>query len=696
MAIELVESKEPEGAELLKQEPRTEAEEPQQTTLNPLHIPDEIWKREEERLREWINDELTAAEGERGGMIEKFIRWNKAYDAPLSLVPKNFPIHNASNITAPLIKEHVHTLVGQLVQSTISLKPPVVLEDLAPEWETFVDPIQDFLAAAAERELNWEESGTDWVLEASILGTSILEVTHVVDERKIYRYTADGLQAYPVNVVFHDGPKFRHVPIGSFWIRMFERDPEEARWCAKELTYSLHELQEKQAQGKFANIDKILKYYEEQEDDVREAQNRSLDQTSAGVSRIPDRFKIFEFYCTYDIDRDGRNEELRLYYHRDSQTFLGYQFLPNWNGKRGFIKLGYFPRVDRFYDEGIAEMLEQIQTAVSAVINRRADNATMANLKMIIKRRMLKTLQPGDPLYTGKVIEANDIWNDIREFSLSEIYPSTVNEEMIFRQIADRLSGTSEAAAGAALPVSRTTAAAQLALLQEQRNRLGLTISAIRKAGQKAWLQAVELYSQFGTNGKAIAWMGERGRQVEAIFRLPRRVTELGMGMRISAPTSTQNSQVKRENLIASFNLTVQLYERLLPLAQGLAPDATAEIARALVSSARHFLRNILESFDEISDPAEILSGLVVLERLLPAPENLGGLESFNRAAQTAEINDRLSRMESLLREAEGTREGNTGVRAGDQRPSRITPPEGNGRQFPGGGLLSGEPLFRS
>lgn len=699
------EVKPPASAELLDREPKNEGEEPNQGPRNVLPIPLEMWKRARERLGEFIDQELNLCESERWPMMARMARWKEAYIAPLPDGPKNFPIPNSSNLTVPLIKEHVHTLVGQLVQSTIAQRPYVTFKDLAWEWTDYVDLLERFLDTAADRDLDYEESCILWIIESAILGTSIMEVPYEVDERSVYRYTVDGKRTFKTNVIFQDGPTVKHVPIGSFWIRMDERDPQKARWCAKRLQLSEMELLEKEAQGKFYGVRKILDFYAKPEDDekvadraftgarndlIRQAEDEALKQKPI----MPSKLEIFEIYISYDIDGDGRFEELRLYYHRDSRNFVGRQFLPYWSGQRGFIKLGYFPRIDRFYDEGIAEMLEQIQIAVSAIVNRRADNATMANLKMILKRKILRSLMPGDPLYTGKIIEVNDIYNDVREFSMSEIYPSTVSEEQILRGLADRLSGINEGAQGAAMPVTRTTAAAQLALLQEQRNRIGLSITKIRKGQRKIFQLAFWHYNQFGTNSKGLLWMGEKGRIVDAIFRLPRRVKELIQAIDISVPTSLQNKQVKRENAIAVFNLMVQLYKEMLPLVQALAPNALGEVVGGMVKSARHFMQEVLETFD-VSDPDAVLTGIASLERILPAPENLGGMAAHDGRAETAQILDGLSRVEGILREAEAARDGNGRVSPGGERPRRTAPPERNGRGAPESILFGGESLFQ-
>jgi hypothetical protein len=699
--------KPPEAATALEREPEADREEPNQKPRNVLAIPKSLWTDEKVAcLRTFIDNELNLCETERGPMMIRLARWKEAYIAEMAKTPKNFPLYNSSNLTIPLIKETVHTLVGQLVQSTTQTRPRAILKDLAPEWEPYQDRLEKFLDLAAERDMGYEEGCVQAIIESAILGTSITEEPYEVDERHIYRYTAGGDKTYPDTVILHDGPKIRHIPIASFWIRNHEREPDTARWCAKRLLLSEMELREREANGKFYGIDQLIEWYAKpkEEGEVSDASfqgelpdrvHQKEDELLEQREFLPSQIEIFEIFLSFDIDDDKRYEELVLYYHRPSQMFVGSIFLPYWEGKRGFQKWGYFPRTDRFWDEGIAEMLEQIQIAVSAIANRRADNATLANLKMILKRKILKNLQPGDPLYSGKIIEVNDIYNDVREFSMSEIYPSTINEEQLLRQVGDRLSGINEATTGSAMPVTRTTAAAQMALLQEQRNRIGLTISKIRKAQQQIMQTAFWRYNQFGTNNKGLLWFGERGRVIDVIFRMPRRLKELVQAIEINTPSSTQNSQVKRENSIAVFNLLVQLYREILPLVQALSPNILPVVVQSMVKGARKYMGDVLESFDT-SDPDAVLEGLLVLERVLPAPENLGGVESFDQRASSAQEIDALSRVEGLLREVEATRDGEHRTSAGGgERPRRTAPPEGNGRGDTSGLLFGGESFFQ-
>lgn len=677
-----IEAEEVSSAELIDDEPPGEAEEPQQHSSFAKEIPDSMWAEHEEDIRIFLDQELALADAERGDFVEKIARWKKAYAAPLPDGPKNFPILNASNLTVPVIKEIVNTLSAQLVQVTMTAEPRWVLKDLADEWDSYVPMIERFLDVASRRDLKLDESAIEWIVEAVKLGTSVAEMGYDVKEKKTYRYTADGDKVYPKKVVTRDGPVHFHVPLSKFWIRFHETDVQDARWVAKELDYNEVELRDKVAMGKFdKEVGEFLLTHEDKpEGDVAPDQREAEKHEETKPSRR-ENVRVFEIHLSWDIDGDGVFEELRLYYHWDSGKFLRKEFQPFWHGHRPFIKIGFFPVEDRFYDMGVCEMLESLQAAISQKHNQRADNATLANAKMIIKRKMLKSLKPGDPLYSTKIIEANDIWNDIREFQLADIYPSTVQEEQILRNYAERVVGHGEASAGGARPITRTTATAEMALLQEQMKRLDLAVRNVRQGLNKVGWFTMNLYFQYGTNGKALAWMGERGRIVEAIFRLPRRLVELGMAIETNTPTSTQNRQVQRENAIALFNLQVQMYQELIPLVAQIAPESIGEVVHALVTSAKKFMSDTLAAF-EVSDPEDVLAGLTVLERILPNPANFGGMDDFVRREESAALFEKLDRVEGILTEAERASRGSEGVRPGGRRSEAVSPGEG----VPGGG----------
>lgn len=661
-----------EGAELLTEEPEGAGDEPIGSKLVG-HIPRKLMTPAvREEIQAYLREELTLAQGERQGFLEKVARWELAYEAPIPTSPKNFPIFNASNLTMPVIKEAVNTLAAQLVQATDTARPRWIFKDIAKEWEPFTDRVETFLDMASDRDMKFSQPHTDWVIECAKFGTAILEVVWEVDERRIYKYDESGFRAYPSTITLRDGPVANHIGLSNFWIRFHERDIQKARWVAKELEFTETELKQREKMGKFHSVSKVLEHYRPKDTDPKSKVNEAIEKTQPILRNL----KVMEVWLSWDIDGDDTFEETKLYFHRDTGLLIGEFFNPYWHGKRPFVKIGYFPKPGRFYDEGLCEMLEQLQVAISNMANKRADNAAWANMKMLLKRRTVRNLQPGDPLYMGKIIEVNDPNSDIRELNLSEVYPSTINEERMMQSRVERVAGTNEGIAGAAMPVTRTTASAQIALLQEQAKRIDLTVRNIREGRQEVGWFVMQLYSQHGTNGKAVAWMGTKGHEVEAVFRMPRRITEMGASLFTQTPTSMQNKQVQRENKIALFNLLMQLHKEIFPLAQQFSPESVPFVAAGAIKGAQKFMADILEAFEE-PDPEGILAGLAVLEKLLPQMENLGGLETLERGVEVSQILDRLAGLEHLAAETEAAVEDSRRISDPGRNGKRFSAPEG-------------------
>lgn len=685
---------------VLTEEPEGESEAPIEETPIAAQIPSVMWDPICDDVTNFVRDEIWRALNERSDFEKKLARWKLVYDVPMPEGPKTFPFFGASNLTLPVVKEAVNTLTAQLVQATLTARPRWVLTDLAAEWETFIDEIETFLDIASERDLQIGKTAVPWIIEAAQLGTSVLEVGYEAIEKEYFQITSDGTGVFPKSLVMHDGPITYNMDLSDFIIRFGESDIQRARWCAKRLRLNETDIIDHERSGRFQKGTwDLLKDLKPADDSRIPKQKELAEDIEETKPHFREEFVFYEVWLSYNLKPRSKDNgelpkmtEIVVYYNEKLQKIVGRQFHPYWHGKRPFIKLGYFPVPGRFYDQGLCEMLEQIQEAISSRYNQRSDNITLASLKIFLKRKGVRALQPGDPLYSGKILEVLDVHNDIREMKISEIYPSTVNEELMLRDYGERLSGTNEVTAGSAQPVSRTTASAQLALLQEQAKRIDLTVRGIRSGLDEIGSQAIDLYFQFGVNGKGLAWMGERGRTVEAVFRLPRRVVELGLAVKVQAPTSLQNRQVKRENSIAMFNLLTTLYQQMIPLAQGLAPDALPEVVRSMVGGAQKFMGDVLETFD-ISDPEEALAGLTVLERLLPRAEDLGGLEAFTRGAESAEVLEKLSGLEGLLREAEILRRRDTGVPESSRDAPRLPPPTGSPPELGTDILFGGEPV---
>jgi hypothetical protein len=333
-------------------------------------------------------------------------------------------------------------------------------------------------------------------------------------------------------------------------------------------------------------------------------------------------------------------------------------------------------------------MLDQLQEEISTIHRQRIDNATLANMRMIVTSRAIEGLRPGDPLYPGKVIRASST-DDVKPLQLTEVYPSTFTNEQVSMTLAERVSGVNEAMLGRALPVTRTTATAQIQLLEENRQRFELAIRRARRVIGKAGEMIYDQFHQFGTGGLAQEWLGDRGLIVEELFRMPRERVVAGFAVNVVPTTARVNRQIEMQSNLQLFQLLVQLHQQLLPIAQAFAPQALPMIAHALVSGARRFMLRVLEAFDE-KDPEGILEALALLERILPSPASQGVAQDIR--SQLEDLSAALSGLPADIGRAVGTSVSEVlGGLEGAVRSAAGSPNGGGGL---GGGIIVPEGTF--
>lgn len=646
-------------------------------------IPDSLLR--EDELVDYLDFEIYTAKGEREEYIKKLARWQEVYDAPREEDAKKWPFKGAANLKVPVVKEVVNTLTSQLLQTILTPRPTWVLRNLAEEWDPFKGLLERFLDTAARREFDFNDVVEDWVLEGTKYGTSILEVGYDFEEQKRYIQSANGEEYIAKKEVVKDGPELFNVPLEDFFTRTYEQDIQDANWVAKRMRMSEPELKSRAMSGLFRKEEVkdliIARRTDEDEDEVTE-KHETLEEIEP-TSR--EEYTVFEAWVSWNLDDgDDIETEILVYWVPETRAVLSARFHPFWHNKRPFVKFVYFPVEHRFYGEGICEQLEALQEEISEIHNQRLDNATLANIRGVVVRRMAKALKPGDTLYPGIVIEADDPVRDVMPFQMAEVYPSTYQNEQVARNYVERVSGVSEAQSAGAMPVTRTTATAQALLLQEGAKRFDQTIRKLREGIGDIGELVLRLYFQFGAGDKPVLWMGKKGEVVNGIFSLPKRASELGIGIEASAPTSRLNKEAQRQNSLALFNLMVQLYKEIIPLAAQMAPDELPAVVAGLVNSAKQFMFQVLEQFD-VTNPEDVLAGLTVLQRVLPNPEDLGGMESFRSGEETARIFDQLGELEDLLRETpRGDNGGRTSAQSGEDlrrflREQRISRSAGQG-----------------
>ena len=647
--------------ELPKAELVEKADDPVAMVATPPHeIPLSLMTLEARKdLACYLTAEIETAEGERQGLIDKLPRWEEAYRAKYDPdATKDFPFEGAANLTVPFIQEVVDVLVAGLRQTLLVPGPIWMLEDIANEWEVFTKRMEKFFTLAGERELKLNKYFVTYILDLVKYGTATAQVDHYYEEGLHGVYDRFGKKVALETRIKKSGPVFWNIPLQDFFIRIHETDVQEAEWCSKRLRLTGEQIKARVASGLFAQApaERLMKHaWDWMPDEVRE-KYEELNDTEP-VDRC--EFVVHEVWHKTTLDgpkvkssHADMSVECVGYLAPQTEEFLSERFNPHWHGERPFVKDVYTEIQYCFYGMGIPEKLEGIQVEISAQHNQRLDAGTVSNRKMLKVRRGSGAYRPGDPVYTGKVWFVKNM-DDIEEFSLGEPAQSTIQNEGITRGYGERLSGVNEANSGGAMPVTRTTATAQIALLQEGARRRDQIIGNLRDTIGKIGEYMMSYYFQYGAGNKPLVWMGRDGAVLMKLFELPKRASELGLGIKPVAPTSQINKELQRQNTLAVYNVLSTVYEKLIQYIVQLHPEQADVAFGGLVVSASAYTRHILELFDA-PNIDDVLSALAVLEKLYPQPEDAGGMNELTQLEARDATIMQLKKIEALLADRPG------------------------------------------
>lgn len=596
-------------------------------------LPPEVELKEEQKKRfiNYLISELSQADSERQPSLYDFARWRRKYRTKFPEFPKDWPLANSSQITIPVIKTAVHALTSRVFQTVMAADPIIACRTKNKDYQDFSVDYEEFFGLYATERLDLENIMDTVTTETIQLGTSVVEVTTKRDKRVVVTYDPLTRQYKKAVKEIYNGPIVYHFPIEDFWCRIAYQDVQKAPWCGKELRLNWSTIKDMALSGDFdpEQINKIWRLPESQG-------NLSPGERTVQAieNRVPfdwQEYRIFELSVRWDVDGDGIDEELLIYFHWESRTLLRVKFNTFRNGRRPWIIFRYIRVPHRLYGEGMCEILEHLQEEISTMHNQRVDNATVSNLQIILVKKLIRGLSPGDRLWSGKIVKADP--EQVGTLRLGEIYPSTTQAESMAYGYARELSGVGEVATGQAQPVTRTTATAQLSLLEELNRRFDKPIKAIRKSLREIGVHCTDLMADYGTNGLAEEWLGdERGANIEQMLAEPKTFAPGNARIQILATKSTVNREVEFQSAIAVMNLIVQMGQQMIQLAQMAGPQAAGVVAHELVGAIREPWKKVMQ-YSDSQNVEEAMSVLNVLSRILPAPESLGGLGGAEAAA---------------------------------------------------------------
>jgi len=551
-------------------------------------------------LKSFITVELEDAVSTRFQLESSWRELLRMYEGLTKNPVKNFPIENAPNIEVTVGAIAADAIYAQAYDTIFSVEPFVTVRSIPKskgdkEYADSVAAMQRFVNHITDFELGIKDSGDEFLLDDVQLGTGIFYIpwTEKRKKTKIARI----LTACP-RVRCHP-PEDTFAPGGSV------DDPDDAMWIGLRFWYTAQDI-EALAQRNGWNT---LGVTPAGAKDWVRTRREMLGKQPSGIERKGNLYEIFDFYCYFDIDGDGLDEDLYVVWDRTSRNILKVVYNPY--DRRPIEKGVYQRRSHLFYGLGVLEMMKPYEEELSDIHNYGTLNMLLANAR--IWKARTGTVPANMTLWPNRVIEMDDP-DSLKPEQMGEVYSSIFSAQAVVMQLAERRVGVNEVSnPNQGQLGNRTPGITALSMIQQFNKRFTPAFGAMRRAFAGAVKQALYRYQEQVLSGKSkvmahiVRILGiQDGYRVISLLR--NEDFDEGMVVELTASSATVNKEAERQATFQLVGILAQYYQRTLELitvaSNPQTPPAVADVAKQIAESAGEVIERTLRTFDQVRDPS--------------------------------------------------------------------------------------------
>lgn len=573
----------------------------------------------ETRLRSYLNEELNRHYMERDPWIQDIEAWQRNYWAEPVTKRATFPFTGASTVVIPLTAITVEAMFARVDRQLFGLKQFVSAGTKNDEWEESARPVEALLDHVLKVDIDIRKPLTSSCLEIIKYGTGVMKTGYERVIKKAIRQIGSEEQEF--DVVIKDGPIIESTAIARFLMPFSSINPQTAPWCAEEHSKSPFEIRAFEDSGLFypGTMETLKSWIQMSAMGGVYGQERRFERDQERMEHKiavwPKLITWFEFNISFDIDGDGRDEELIINYHRGAQFFMSIRYNHNDDLHRQWRVGVFFPVEHRWTGIGEGKMLDQFQREVTTQHRQRLDNATLANMKMVVIHRS-SGYSTREPIFPGKMWEVDNM-DFIKELSLSEIHESSFSNEQSTLIYSQQRSGVNELNLGMPQIGTPGTATSDLARMQEGNKKFDLVYANIKKMVDQVIIDTAVNIRQFGIRNIRYYDAVSGGNLAKVFFQQDPSMIRDGLILELAASGQQQNKLQDRTNMIQIAGISQQYVAGKIQLAQLLQqPQIMQMLAIEGMDVADEIMKLIYDTYDLPSAQRLILK-LPILDQML-------------------------------------------------------------------------------
>ena len=555
-----------------------------------------------EKLTRFLYSEIDKHNMERSTWVNDITKANILYRARTDTLPgTQSPIKYGATIIVPLAAisiEAIHarnmTTLFALDQFT-SLKLPDKFDEIDRDLERLID--HELLINA-----NIYDVFDSVLLQTTKTGNGVAKTGWTETIRHAVKEDKDGKEI-EFKVTTQRGSVVKAIPVTKFLMPFQYQDPNQSPWVGEE-----GELDE----FGFDTLIESEYYYPDVKEEIKgwltEGSGRTGtpgDQTRTNYEieenrqpSFPTEFKTYHIWLCFDINGDGRKEEVVADFHLESSTLLSLRY--NWHDdlRRPYHFTKHMPVENRWAAIGVCQQLEHMQEEVTAFHRLRLDNSALANLRMF-KARRLSGITSDEPIFPGKIWMLDDL-TDIEPMQAGEIYNSSYQNESQIVLYAQQRTGVNELTLGMPQVGTPGTAASDLARVQEGNRRHDYTYKSVRKFATGIIVDTICNIAQFGVSNVNLYDSLTQGTKVKDFIKgLSLTDIRQQVGITVGVAGQNQNTLLDRASWQQISQILLQYYTTSAQAITELKdPALQAEFLTKSLLGGTEAVRQILESFD--------------------------------------------------------------------------------------------------
>ena len=576
----------------------------------------------ERRLISYLNQELLNHYHEREPYLHKLEGWQQQYWAEPSQERLTFPFDGAANIVIPITAIAVEAIHARNMMQLETLPRLVSARSINPDWDDSVHDVEASLDYELRRNVKFLNKLESSILECEKFGTGLGKVGYEKIVRTAVREKLNDDGSYgeeDFQVVVKDGPTADSVSFARFLMPYYARDPQSSPWCGEEHNQTPYQIKVLEDSGFFrpGTFERIRNWVSRSPVGtfgLERKFERHQEELEKRAVTWPQYIDWQEIWLSFDVDSaptefenqagyqgnlsdKGTPKEIVVHFHRASMSVMSIRY--NWYSDlhRPYRVAKYFPTEHRWTAIGICKQNEQFQTEITTQHRQRLDNATMANMRMI-KINKMSGYGPSEPIFPGKMWFLDDM-DHIDSLQMSEIYPSSYNNEQATLVYSQQRTAVNEATLGMPQVGTPGTATSDLARMQEGSKKFDYTYKNIRQYLSELVLDTACVIQQFGPKNLAYYDNAENGAQVRKFFEMPQQSIRDSLIMEFGVSSQQQNKIMDRQNWMQISQILTQYFTGLIQLAEATQNQQLMQVIAAHgMTGATEAVKQVLESYD--------------------------------------------------------------------------------------------------